>query len=269
MEQELVATAAADATKGNEAKGAQTLMRALDILDQVIMGPVKAVDLSKKLALSKTTTHRLVQALKSRDYLSLTRDGYALGPKLLHLGTLVSMQIDYVAVARPFMEQLSQQTGFCVFVGKREDDHSRHLERVTGRQRLRVATSPGDKRFISETGLGKALLLDEDAAILEKLFRQSQPKADKAQVSAWLASMGEHRRRGIVLHESEAGDGVRSIAAPVRDANGQIVIALSIASAAHYLTDDVMRDLAEKVRITAAEISMALGWRPVVTNPAD
>ena len=155
-------------------KGTQTLMRALDIMDEVIDGPIRAADLARKLGMSKTTAHRLVQALKSRDYLAVTRNGFALGPKLLQLGVLATEQIDYVRVARPFMELLSEKTGFCVFVGKREGDWSRHLDRVTGNQRLRVATAPGDRRPVAETGLGKALLLDEDEATWERLYVEAK-----------------------------------------------------------------------------------------------
>ena len=84
-------------------KGTQTLMRALDIMDEVIDGPIRAADLARKLGMSKTTAHRLVQALKSRNYLAVTRDGFALGPKLLQLGVLATEQIDFVRIARPFM----------------------------------------------------------------------------------------------------------------------------------------------------------------------
>lgn len=246
-------------------KGAQTLMRALDILDEVIGGPVKAVELARKLDLSKTTTHRLAQALKSRDYLAATRDGYSLGPKLLQLGAMALEQTDFVQVARPLMESLSDRTSFCVFVGKREGDWSRHLERVTGRQRLRVSTSPGDRRPIVETGLGKALLLDEDLATLERIYRHVKADAFEApKMAAWLDEMQGHISRGVVLHSSDLGDGVRSIAAPVRDAMGRICIALSIAGAALYLSDDVMLSLSKEVQRTAAEISAACGYRPNV-----
>lgn len=246
-----------------EVKGAQTLMRALDILDEVINGPIRAADLARKLGMSKTTAHRLVQALKARGYLSVTNDGFGLGPKLLELGVMATEQIDYVRIARPFMEQLSEETGFCVFVGKREGDWSRHLDRVTGRQRLRVATAPGDRRLIAETGLGKALLLDQDEATWEQLYRDSRKgTASDAQVKAYVEQMKQHRARGYVLHDSEAGDGVRSIAVPVRDARRQICIALSIASAAHYLTDDIVPDLVAAIVRTAGQISEAVGYRP-------
>ncbi len=240
-------------------KGVQTLMRGLDILDQVIDGPVKVTDLARNLELTKSTTHRLVQALRARDYLSITAEGYSLGPKLLQLGSMAHEQVDYVRIARPYMEALSEKTGFCVFVGKREGDWSRHLERVTGRQRLRVATSPGDRRHVIETGLGKALLLDEDAASLTRLFHSLRPEADAGEVAGWLMGMDQNRKRGVVLHDSEAGDGVRSVAAPIRDAKGRTVMALSIAGASVYLTDAVINDLVEPVRESAAEISAALG----------
>jgi DNA-binding IclR family transcriptional regulator len=242
-------------------KGTQTLMRALDIMDEVIDGPIRAADLARKLGMSKTTAHRLVQALRSRNYLSVTRDGFALGPKLLQLGVLATEQIDYVRVARPFMELLSERTGFCVFVGKREGEFSRHLDRVTGTQRLRVATAPGDRRPIAETGIGKALLLDEDEETWQRLYVEAKGgTATKAQIDRFLKDMRAHKARGMVLHDSELGDGVRSVAVPIRDAKGQIGIAISIASAAHYLTDDVRPELAEQVRRAAEQISDAVGY---------
>ncbi|MCW4463897.1 IclR family transcriptional regulator [Sphingomonas sp. BT-65] len=240
-------------------KGVQTLMRGLDILDQVIDGPVKVTDLARNLALTKSTTHRLVQALRTRDYLSITTDGYSLGPKLLQLGTMAHEQVDYVRLARPHMEALSEQTGYCVFIGKREGDWSRHLERVTGRQRLRVATAPGDRRQIVETGLGKALLLDEDPETLTRLFRADRPDADAKRLKAWLSEIETHAKRGVVVHESEAGDGVRSVAAPIRDSKGKIAIALSIAGASVYLTDEVIANLIAPVRNAAADVSAVLG----------
>lgn len=251
------------AQEGDEAgvKGAQTLMRALDILDKVIAGPVRAVDLARQLDMSKTTAHRLAHALRSRDYLSVTRDGFSLGPKLLQLGALAEEQTDYVRLAHPMIEKLSEETGFCTFVGQREGEWSRHLDRVTGRQRLRVATAPGDRRPIAETGLGKALILDEDEASLRSLYQKSRNgAATEAETQQWVAMMNEHKSRQLVLHDSELGDAVRSIAAPVRNARGQICIAISIASAGYYLTDEIIPELAEKVRDCASAISAAAGY---------
>jgi len=245
-----------------EVKGAQTLMRALDILDEVIDGPVRAVDLARKLEMSKTTAHRLAHALKSRDYLAVTSDGFSLGPKLLQLGALANDQVDIVRFGRPVMEKLSERTGFCVFAGMREGDWSRHLERVTGTQNLRVATAPGDRSQIAATGIGKALLLDEDEPEWKRLYRAVKgAKVPKGELDIFLDEMRHNSTTGQVRHVSQMGDNVRSIASPVRNARGDIVLAISIASAAHYMTEDNVDDLAQQVRETADQISLLAGYK--------
>jgi DNA-binding IclR family transcriptional regulator len=257
---ETEADASSDSTT---VKGAQTLMRALDILDEVIDGPIRAADLARKLGMNRTTAHRLAHALRLRDYLAATPDGFALGPKLLQLGVLASEQTDYVRIARPRMEALSAQTGFCVFIGNREGNWSRHLDRVTGRQRLRVATAPGDRRPIAETGLGKALMLDDTEASWKKLWKQAHAEeGTPEEMERFLMLMRQYKAEGIVRHDSELGDGVRSIAAPVRNARGAICVAISIASAAHYLTEDIAEDLTARVKQCAVDVSAAIGWRP-------
>jgi DNA-binding IclR family transcriptional regulator len=232
----LIESASSDnAGTDNTVKGAQTLMRALDILDEVIARPIRAADLARKLGMNRTTAHRLAHALRTRDYLSVTPEGFALGPKLLQLGVLASEQTDYVRIARPRMEALSAQTGFCVF----------------------------NRRPIAETGLGKALLLDDSEASWKKLWKLAHNEdGPPVALEYFLERMHGYQAEGLVRHDSELGDGVRSIAAPVRNARGAIVVAISIASAAHYLTDDIAEDLVARVKQCAEEVSAAIGWQP-------
>jgi hypothetical protein len=66
-----------------KASGSQTLQRGLDLLDQVIDGPVRLAELSERMGLTRSTTHRLANALVDRGFLTfLPREGYQLGPKL-------------------------------------------------------------------------------------------------------------------------------------------------------------------------------------------
>jgi DNA-binding IclR family transcriptional regulator len=130
---------------------------------------------------------------------------------------------------------------------------------VTGRQRLTVSTVPGDRRFITDTGIGKALLLDDEDAELIRLLKRKE--LGRGAQAAWIKRMHEHQDRGAVINQSEVGDGVNSVAAPVRDARGEIVVALSIAGASIYLGEKVMRQLAALVRASAALISSALGYK--------
>jgi DNA-binding IclR family transcriptional regulator len=92
------------------------------------------------------------------------------------------------------------------------------------------------------------------------LFQAEKPEASAKKLKDWLDGMRENKARGVVLHESEAGDYVRSVAAPVRNDKGNIVVAISIAGAAAYLTDKVLDELASPVKAAAASIGASLGY---------
>ncbi|MEP9401006.1 IclR family transcriptional regulator [Sphingomonas sp. VNH70] len=242
-------------------RGTQTLMRGLDLVEALRDTPLRVAELARVLGLTRTTTHRLAAALVERGYVAPAEKGaLTLGPMLLQLGFTAHRRIDMVRVARARMEALSADTGLCVFLGRREGDHSLHLDRAAGRQRLEVSTRPGDRRPVAQTGLGKALLFDEDKATLAELHRAAAPAASAAATAAWVADMRANARRGHVIHDSVGNDGIRSIAAPIRDVTGGIVAAIGIPTAAQYLTDDKVAIIGPKVAATAAAISRDLGY---------
>ena len=148
--------------------------------------------------------------------------------------------------------------GLCVFIGARDGDVALHLHRSMGRQRIEVATRPGTRRALADTGLGKALMFDDTPAAWARLFMLARPEQDDG--AAAIDEMRAHVAAGVVLHHSTSDDTIRSVAAPVRDATGDIVAALSVASPVQYLDDQRMREIAPQVLQTAREISAALGW---------
>ena len=64
--------------------------------------------------------------------------------------------------------------------------------------------------------------------------------------------------RAFDLEENE--DQIRCVAAPVRDAKGVIVGAISVSSAAQYMSDDRMGELSKTVSDAADAVSRDLGW---------
>ena len=64
---------------------------------------------------------------------------------------------------------------------------------------------------------------------------------------------------GAVLQRGPPPDSIHSVAAPVRDARGQVVAAINVAAAAPYMSDERMAELAPLVRDAAAALGKALG----------
>ena len=241
----------------NTKAGTQTLDRGLDLLELAVREPASVIQLAERSGLSRAIAYRLIGSLASRGFLAMGPNNQVRGGRqLLRLRHLVQDQTDLVALARPQLDWLAQETGMSAFMGRREGDVSVHMLRVAGRERVAVTTQPGTRRRLGETGLGKALLLDDGETSWRRLFEQ----ADEAHRRGdWLAEMKEAAKRGVVLQCGPAPDHIHSVAAPVRDAAGTIVAAINVAAAAPYLDAAKMQELVPLLRTAAAEIALALG----------
>lgn len=236
--------------------GTQSLERGLSLIEHAVADAPTIDELARTAGLNMSVTRRLVAGLINQGFLTLG-PGRRLhgGPKLIRLGIQAQGRLDVVAVARPFLEALSDATGIPSFLGERVGDFSVHLYRQPGRQRVVVNTPVGTRRPLAETSLGKALLLD-DVDEWERIFAA----ADPAFVTAnWRENMTAARAAGAVTHVSPPPDRVHAIAAPVRDAAGRIVAAISVVSLPQYVDDAMMAATRDAVLTTAAGISGTLG----------
>lgn len=253
----------ADAVEGaSVGTGSQTLMRGLDVIEAVAHDILTLGELAERLELTKSTTHRLASALVDRGYLIFTpRAGYRLGSKLLELGHLAHQQADLIQVARPHIEALAASTEDTVHLGVLDADRALYLDKLPGRRRINISSRVGDRHPLTSTGLGKALMLDHPESYWSERFAEEQaagaPTADR---SVWHERMRGYVSAGRAFDLEENEDQIRCVAAPIRDVAGTVVGAISVSSAAQYMSDSRMEELSDEVVRVAAAISHDLGW---------
>ncbi|WP_322965417.1 IclR family transcriptional regulator [Sphingomonas fuzhouensis] len=243
--------------------GSQTLLRGLDLIDEVAYGPIALTELAERLGLTRSTTHRLASALIDRCFLTFTpRQGYRLGPKLLELGFLAQQQADVVQIGRDHIEALAAASEDTVHLGVRDGDKALYLDKIPGRRRVDISSRVGDRQPMTSTGLGKALMLDDDARVWSQRFEEERGGDPNApDYALWVERMRGYVGLGCAYDLEENEDQIRCVAAPIRDASGRIVAAISVSSAAQYMSDDRMTALTGDVLGTAHAISRDLGWR--------
>ncbi|HSI16575.1 MAG TPA: IclR family transcriptional regulator [Sphingomonas sp.] len=256
---------AADAGQPGAARqqaGSQTLLRGLDVIEAVSDGPITLADLAARLELTRSTTHRLATALVERRYLTFVhRLGYHFGPKLLELGFLAQQQTDMVELARPHLEALAASTEDTVHLGVLDNERALYLDKITGRRRVEISSRVGDRQPLTATGLGKALLLDDDVAHWTRLFGEEHAAGlPPGNLETWLDQMQSYVEAGRAFDLEENEDQIRCVAAPIRGSSGAIVAALSVSSAAQYMDDGRMAALSDEVLAAARAISLDLGW---------
>ena len=243
--------------------GSQTLLRGLDVLEAVAAGTNTLAQLAATLGLNRSTAHRLASTLVERRYLSFEpRYGYRLGPKSLEIGYQARLQLDISRVAREHLEKLAAKTGDTVHLGILDGSRALYLDKIPGRRRVEISSRVGELQPLRSTGLGKALLLDENEESLREFYRCEKDSGQPYAVSetAWMRRMRDYARHGYTFDLEENEDRIRCVAAPVRDSTGKIKAAISVSSAAQYMDDRRMQALIGDVRGTAQSISRELGW---------
>ncbi len=252
---------------GGASPASQTLVRGLDVLEMVATGPLALPALAHRLGLARSTTHRLATALLERRYLTLVpREGYGLGPKLLELGSCAQEQSELLRVARPIMQALAARSLDTVHLSICEAGAAVLLERISGHRRLLPRLRVGEVSPLTRSAAGCALLLDSPEAAWGAAFAQdcgSQGEAHGTIAAgsgiAFMERMREFARLGYALDPIDSPDRVRSIAAPIRGAEGAILAAIGLSAACQYLDDARLVPAARAVCDAASAISAELG----------
>jgi IclR family transcriptional regulator, pca regulon regulatory protein len=246
----------------------QSLERGLAILcafspDRPALG---ISDLSRELALTRSTTHRYVATLATLGYLErddLTRK-YRLGVRVLDLGFAMLGSLGLREVAAPHLRRLTDTTGHTSNLAIRDDTDVILIDRVRGRpgryHHLEFALHVGSRIPAYCSATGKALLaylprsdLDRLLDRIELLQHGPRTLTDK---KALLAELEQVRRTGVATNDEELESALRSIAAPVRSRSGEVVAAVNVAIPwSPAAMSELVSRLGPAVRATADKIA--------------
>ena len=242
----------------------------LDVLAQNGQG-MSLRALSARVGLAKGTCHRLLSSLMYFDFVrqdSGTRD-YALGFKLVELGTCLLEQIDLRKEARPFLRSLSQRTKETVYLVILDRTEVVYLEKIEAEDTsmvLRASAKTGQRNAANSCAVGKALLAQLAEDELDALI-QEMPLVQKTENTITdPLQLKEHlrmvRARGYAVDDEESERGIRCVAAPIRDKRGRTVAAMSVSGPAIRISRQrILDSLKDEVVKAALEISQKIGFR--------
>ncbi|SFC18303.1 transcriptional regulator, IclR family [Nocardioides terrae] len=189
-------------------------------------------DVSRRSGLPLTTVHRIVTDLVAWGALERGGDGgYELGLRLWEIASLAPRGLPLREVALPIMEDLYEATHENVQLAVRDHLDAVYLERLTGRNAVRVLTRVGGRFDLHATGVGLVLLAYAPPGVQEEALggtlRHWTPRTvtDPARVRAVLADV---RRTEVAVSDRQVTMDAVSVACPIRDADDAVVAALSV-----------------------------------------
>jgi IclR family KDG regulon transcriptional repressor len=272
-----------DKPAGDKSEGApyeyriQVLDRAIQILDnlEADRSGLGLSELAAKLGMHKSTLHRLIMVLESKRFIEREPDSgkYRLGPRLTQLGMSALARRDLYSAARPFMTSLVEKTGETAHMGVLREGEVVSLFNVESSQNLRTPVTVGARSPVHCSSLGKAMLaflppLEIEAFLRGRTFRAYTPHTITGGLRL-KEDLRAIRRRGYSIDNEEREEGLRCIGAPVYDATGEVVAAVSIAGPGFRVTEGRVPEIGRAVCDAAALISANLGYNSIEHSPIE
>ena len=245
--------------------GVQSVDRALTILAVLArLGQAGVSEIAAELGVHKSTAFRLVSTLESHEIVEQTevRGKYRLGLGLVRLAGASSARLDVVQEARPVCRKLAADSGETVNIAVLSDRSALYLDQVAGQSALQSHNLVGQHIPLHATSNGKVLLTGLSSDEIEKRLPRlpsytSETVTSKAKLRRELA---EVRAQGYAVAVDELEVGLTAIAAPIRNAHGDVIASLSVSGPSFRLGEARVKELIPVVQDAADEVSRRLGY---------
>jgi DNA-binding IclR family transcriptional regulator len=231
-------------------------------------GAMTVREISTRTGIPRSTCHALCATLVHVRILeALPEGGYRLGPAAAWLGAQVFERTGLVEAATPTMQSLVRIGGAHVeltqYVSKGWMVFLHHLEDP----RMRAANRVGYRVPAYQSAEGRAVLACMEMLDVHDILQTKGPSdlgapgvEDTDDLDAVLRSVALGRKRGYAVLD-RARSSLRTVAAPLLDAEGAPVGALSVSLSRHALTEPRVEALAVSVRAACHEVSQRLTSR--------
>lgn len=220
-------------------------------------------ELSRRTGIPASSALRLAGRLLEWGALERGTDGrFSIGLRLWEVASLTPRSHELRQVALPFMGDLEEVTRQHVLLAVREGEEALMVERLSSHGAVAALYRPGGRMPLHSTGVGLVLLAFAESGFQEEVLAQPlvhQPEQVPVSSAALRRTLAEIRRDGLATFRRGAPRPIVSVAAPVHDAQGTVVAALSVLVPAENAEP---RLLGPAVRTAARGISRGLGaWR--------
>jgi DNA-binding IclR family transcriptional regulator len=224
----------------------------------------RVTDIAAATAISKSTVHRILQALVLWGFARPDGSGsYEPGPRILTLAGRVMHRFDPARQASGSLRALCETTGYTTHFAIRSVDEAVYVDKQEGRRPYQMPSRIGMSVALHTTAIGKAILAEltdeEVLAICRRTGLTRRTPHTLTSEEDLLTELARVRAVGYAIDDEENEPGIRCVGAPVFDHTGRVFGGLSISTLAIDAAMTGLEAHAPEVIAAAGEASAALG----------
>lgn len=217
----------------------QSLDRAFNILEIIAEeGEIRLTTLSRKVELNKTTTYRILTALKDNGYIQqLGNRKYTLTFKMFRLGNKTIQKFDFVSVSKRILTKLANEIEQVISIVIQDGENILYIDRyipVNASKKAKSMASGkiGTRAPIYCTAAGKALIANQKEEDIRKVWDSSEiikyTSRTITSYDTFLQDLARIKKNGYSTEFEEYQLGVYCIGSPLKNQQGNVVGAISI-----------------------------------------
>ena len=220
-------------------------------------------EVAASTGLSRAAARRFLRTLVQLGYMRSDGSRFALRPKILELGYAYLSSLTLPEVAMPHLEQLVEQVHESSSVCELDGDDVVYIARVPTKRIMTVTISVGTRFPAYATSMGRVMLAAQPDERLDEYLGSVSLRGLTDHTITSAATLRRELRKiraqGWAVVDQELEEGLRSIAAPIRDADGQVTAAVNVSTHAGRRTlTGIVEELLQPLLATAQRIEVDL-----------
>ena len=245
--------------------------RTLDVLEELARstGPLALGELSRRLAIPKSSLHGLLRTMERRGWVEAEGVGlrFRLGVRAMQVAGSYLDHDRVLATAQQVLDFIANETGETVQLARLDGGDVVYLAQRQARHPVRLISSIGQRLPAHATALGKALLSGMEEEELDRRLQFPLTRLTEWTITErdpLLADLRVARMRGYAVDEQEATHGLYCIAAAVPDPHGDAPThSISVSVPSFRLQPGVREQIVALLLEGAAKVGNRLGARDV------
>jgi len=218
------------------------LSKSMNILVCLAESKLSVVELYNLTGISKPTIYRILNTFESEGFVTReqVKRKYILGPALIGLGRATRNSTELIRAVRPALRELREKYNETINLGVLSQGKVIYLDTLESAQPIRVTVPISNEANCHTTALGKAILsaLPEVEAlkIIAELKLPIRTTNTIHSQEQFLKAIRKTRTLGYAIDNEEDEIGSRCVSAPILDALGFPVGAISLTASTSRAT---------------------------------
>ncbi|NLJ57746.1 MAG: IclR family transcriptional regulator [Tissierellia bacterium] len=227
---------------------------------------LKLTEVSNKLGLNKSTVHGIITTLKHHGFISQdeSTQKYRLGIRFIEFGDLVMSSINIRNAALPLINEVCLKIEETVHIAMLDGADVVWIQKQECDKSIKTSTKIGAKAPVYTTADGKIILCHQDKDKINCYIPEEIPKFTSNTITdrpEFIKKLEEMKNKGVAIDNEEFVEGVKCVAAPIFDHNGDVKFSLSVTGPAFRMTEEKIKRLTTIIKQAANELSYRIGYR--------